>query len=242
MWRENEKGDESRCREMERTNEDERRKACRRGMKKRERERERGGGEEGKRWKIVCAQGFQGVHPRVGPAPDTTLTPPFLWGGKVPLSPCSRSLSLLLLRPCFSSRAVRPSSSLPSNARRVEYVRLRCAVRYFVSLRGARTKACLVLCLRRFFFFFVFITAEPLFVYLPLCRYSSPSLPIYASHSFWSAVPNHRNLSHEHSVWTPSKILSSSKRWIDSGLRGEIWLKIPLQLRRFISLTRIEIF
>ena len=241
MWRENEKGDESRCREMERTNEDERRKACRRGMKKRERERERGG-EEGKRWKIVCAQGFQGVHPRVGPAPDTTLTPPFLWGGKVPLSPCSRSLSLLLLRPCFSSRAVRPSSSLPSNARRVEYVRLRCAVRYFVSLRGTRTKACLVLCLRRFFFFFVFITAEPLFVYLPLCRYSSPSLPIYASHSFWSAVPNHRNLSHEHSVWTPSKILSSSKRWIDSGLRGEIWLKIPLQLRRFISLTRIEIF
>lgn len=78
----------------------------------RERESKRGQGEKsakreregrrntsaGTRRKIVCAQGFQGVHPRVGPAPDTTLTPPFYGVVKyLSLSlPFSRTSSLYL--------------------------------------------------------------------------------------------------------------------------------------------------
>lgn len=79
----------------------------------------------------------------MGPAPDTTLTPPFLWGGKVPLSPCFRSLSLLLpLRPPLRRRGSPLFIPSIESTGRVEYVlRLRCALRYFVSLRGTRAKS-----------------------------------------------------------------------------------------------------
>lgn len=68
----------------------------------------------GTRRKIVCAQGFQGVHPRVGPAPDTTLTPPFYGVVKYLSSSLSLSLScflsLFLLLSCFPLADSVPSS------------------------------------------------------------------------------------------------------------------------------------
>lgn len=66
-------------------------------MTQRERENETGVPLTRMRRQIVCAQGFQGVHPRVGPAPDTTLTPPFYGVVKYLSSPLAHPYRTSLL-------------------------------------------------------------------------------------------------------------------------------------------------
>lgn len=95
-------------------------------MERERREKRDRGASTGTRRKIVCAQGFQGVHPRVGPAPDTTLTPPFYGVVKyrspflalsyhVSLASLSSSLPTLTLPPApFSSAPL--ADCVPSSA------------------------------------------------------------------------------------------------------------------------------
>lgn len=93
----------------------------------REREKRDRGALMGTRRKIVCAQGFQGVHPRVGPAPDTTLTPPFYGVVKylssflalsyhVSLASLSSSLPTLTLPPPPSFSSAPLADCVPSSA------------------------------------------------------------------------------------------------------------------------------
>lgn len=67
----------------------------------------------GTRRKIVCAEGFQGVHPRVGPAPDTTLTPPFYGVVKYLSSPLALSYRVSLVSLSLFSRSPSSRIALP---------------------------------------------------------------------------------------------------------------------------------
>ena len=116
-----------------------------RGMKG---EREREGGRQRRReMKNRLRARVPGRSPKGGSSSrHNTHTPPFYRVVKCP--------SLLALALCPFSFLFAPASPpaarfaplhpLQQANRRVEYVRLRCALRYFVSLRGTRTKTCFV--------------------------------------------------------------------------------------------------